>query len=155
MPSPPVFPSQPGEFLAALATIMPVGTPVVDVLIQKGLSSLAGTFPVLILNCPLTEWTRKANHAKQNIFTIHGLYLDRWETDTRTFEQILADMSTALGTMGDNVNANYTLNMGPTVTAGEKGSIRINGPVDTRDIGVPLVSGEITIQVKGPWYIAT
>lgn len=150
----PVNPSHPGEFLAALATIMPVGTPIAAVLIQKGLGSLLDAFPVLILNCPRTQIERKANHGKRAIFTVHGLYLDRWETGTRTFEQILADMSEALHTAADNINANPTLGLGPTI-AGEMIDINVDSPVDTREMGVPMVAGEITINVRSPWYVAT
>ena len=150
----PINPGHPGEYLTALQTIMPTGTPIAEVLIQKGISGVTQVFPVLILNCPQVHRIRKANHAKQAIFTIHGLYLDRWETDTRTYEQILTDMQEALCTCADNVDSNPTLNLGPTI-AGETIDIRIDSPVDTSQLGVPLVAGELVIEVRGTWYTAT
>lgn len=154
MPAP-LNPSHAAEYLAALATQLITGTAIATVLIQKGLQPATAAFPVLILNVPTTRRVRKANHLKQSLFEVHGVVLDRYATDTtRTLEQILADLATLLETLADNVDLDPTLGLGPTL-AGEEMTIRVDGPVDDKELGVPLVVGEIVIQVKSPWYASS
>lgn len=154
MPNP-FNPSRASEFLVALSTQLVTGTTIATVLIEKGLQPATAVFPVLILNAPVTQRVRRANHLKQSIFEVHGVVLDRYATDTaRTLEQIVSDLRAVLDTMADNVDADPTLDLGPTL-AGETMTIRMDGPVQDQQLGIPLVVGEIVISVKSPWYTSS
>lgn len=152
----PVNPADPAEYLTVLATILPAGTPVQTVVIQKGLDTETAAFPALILNAPKVRRERKSIGAggavRQATFTIHGMYLDRWESSTRTLEQILADADTALHQMADNVERNPTLGY-DSVQAGDEIDVDVDGPVQDPGLGFPLVTGSIVISIKSPYYV--
>lgn len=152
----PVNAGDPAEYLATLATIMPAGTPVATVVIQKGLDTEAGAWPALILNCPHTRQKRTVIGppgvaAYQATFEVHGMYLDRWEVSSRTLEQILADANTALQQMARNVQAQCTLGF-DSVIADEDIDVRVDGPVSDPGLGFLMVTGQIVIKVVGPVY---
>jgi hypothetical protein len=151
-----LHPDQPDEFMQALGPIMIAGTTVGagSWFVEKGFSAVNAEFPVLILKCPITRQTSVTlGGGYQSVFDIRGQYLDRYEDTTRTLEEAIADLRTALYKMARNIRLIPDLGFDGKVQA--MNNIRILVSSATQDIGLgfPLIPGEIQIEVQGPWFL--
>lgn len=148
------YPDEPTEFLTALSSIMPAGTTVdpANVYVERGLRELDGGWPCLILQCPETEHAVEAiTLVYRATFHVQCHYLDRWESSTRSFEQLLADAKTACYQMLRNVRAQPTLDyVGTEATPSAR--VRVAAPVEVEGLGFPVVVGQIELDIRGPMF---
>jgi hypothetical protein len=154
--------------LQALAAILPAGTHVdsSSVYIEKGLAALGGGFPALILTIPDDERLQVAFPSTYGwTHQVAALYLERWETSARTYEQVMAQIRADLDLMCQNVADNPTLHATVTapdgtvltdvanaIEAGTRIRRFIDAPVKDSSnaaFGVYQITASLLIQVRG------
>lgn len=146
-------PDEPTEFEAALQTILPVGTTVASTYVEKGVDTVNGSWPALVIQCPKTDHDVVAiGPTYRATFHVKATYLDRWESSTRTFEQITADAKTAVFQMLRNVRATPTLGFIGTEATPQSSVEIAEGPVQVEGLGFPLVAAIIDIEILGPYF---
>ncbi len=154
--------------LQALAAVLPTNTRVKtdDVHIEKGLAVLGGGFPALVLTIPDDERLQTAFPSTYGwTHQVAALYLERWETSTRTYEQLMHDIRADLNVMCQNVADNPQLHATVTtpngtvlsdvqnaIEAGTRIRRFIDAPVkDAQNaaFGFYQITASLLIQVRG------
>jgi hypothetical protein len=138
--------------LEALATVLPAGTTIVSqsVFIRQGIGPDTASWPALTLNIPVSDDDEFVlGPTYQTVHTCHALYLDRWESGTRTYEQIMADAAAQLTIMRNNLRGNPTLTVNGTPHCWEIRRVqrRMVGPLDKGQLGFPAIQAEMVIMV--------
>jgi hypothetical protein len=148
--------------MSALAAILPVNTKVAvpdSVHIQKGLAAVAGadSWPVLILHAPHRQRSRITlgpQGAYGWVHDIMALYLEKWESSTRPYEEILAGVDADLQTMCDNLSLNPNLVITST-QYGRDGAddlqVWLDGRVDYKELGFPCIQGRLLVRLQDVW----
>lgn len=151
--------------MAALAAILPAGTPIdpASVYIEEGIDVTTGSFPALILTIPddeRVEETLGGTGSNGWRHTVACMVIDRWETSSRTYEQLMQDTRAVLNTMVQNVSGNRSLSVtgvpntqdgDNAIYAGQRIRRRIHAPNMTSDFGFPVINAYLLIDVWGMW----
>ena len=145
--------------LQALATVANTGTIVQNVVIEGSLSTLTGQFPAIILFCPRTTEERVGTGKRRELHDVVIMYLDQWQGNARTAEQLAADARTALEAMKGNIRANHTLTVAGTpnaLVAGERietARLGILEQIEGQTLPFPMYVAVMTLpEIADLWF---
>ncbi len=144
--------------LTAMASVLPTAA-IQQTLVEAALDTLSGATPALILFCPETVEEKHATGKRREIHTVVALYLDRWDSNTRTAQELAADARANLGGMKANLRANRTLTVSGTdhaLSAGEHIKTQRLGileDVEGQRLPFPMYAAVLTIeQIADLWF---
>ena len=123
-----------------LKILLPAGTTVApqSVYLRQGITPQTALWPALMLSIPLADDEQvtlggAGYGAFQTTHVCHVLYLDRWESGSRSYEQIMADANDQVTQMLMNIRSNPALRVNNVDGCMEVAHIqkRMLGPLDS------------------------